>query len=128
MALSADNRLRRPADFQHVLTSAQKAGAARRAGRARDRLLLISAVSTTKPDSRIGLAVSKRVGGSVVRNRVKRRLREIFRELVVDAGASQKDEASWDVVATARPEAAEATYEELRSSARRLIAKVKAGR
>ena len=121
MGLGTDNRLRRPAEFKHVLSRGQKSGS-----RAGDRLLLVSGVPTGRQESRIGLSVSKRVGGSVVRNRVKRRLREIFRQLLV----ADRDEAgcSWDVVASARPDAASATYDELRSSATRLISKVMTGR
>lgn len=124
MALSADNRLRRPAEFKHVLSGAQKAG-----GRAGDRLLLVAAVPNTRPHPRIGLSVSKRVGGSVTRNRVKRRLREIFRELVVPAREpGEANETDWDFVASARPGAAQASYDELRVSAQRLISRVKARR
>ncbi|MCA1906681.1 MAG: ribonuclease P protein component [Desulfarculus sp.] len=50
--------------------------------------------------SRLGLTVSRRVGGAVVRNRIKRRLREIFRR----AGADLP--RGIDLVAVARPEAA----------------------
>lgn len=126
MGLSAENRLRRPAEFQQVLRGARRSGESRYAHRAEDSLLLVSAVPNGRPVTRIGLAVGKRVGGSVVRNRVKRRLREIFRELtVVEIG---EGEEGWDVVATARPEAAEATYKELRYSAKMLISKIKARR
>lgn len=126
MGLSAENRLRRPAEFRQVLGAARRSGGNRYAQRAGDRLLLVSAIPNGRPVTRIGLAVGKRVGGSVVRNRVKRRLREIFRELA--AVEMCEDEEGWDVVATARPEAAEATYEELRYSAKILISKIKARR
>jgi ribonuclease P protein component len=56
------------------------------------------------------------VGGSVVRNRVRRRLREIFRrnrDIFGDWGGS--------VVINARPSAATATFEELREEYRSLI-------
>jgi ribonuclease P protein component len=33
--------------------------------------------------SRVGLVVSRKVGGAVVRNKVKRRLREIFRQFIL---------------------------------------------
>lgn len=132
MALSAQNRLRRPADFKHVLSGAQKASRTRAAntgGRAGDGLLLVSAVPSANPEPRVGLSVSKRVGGSVTRNRVKRRLREIFKELVIAPEETDgRDETSWDFVASARPDAADATYEELKSSARRLISRVTAQR
>lgn len=109
MGLPADLRLRKPSDFTETLRNGEKAG---------DRLLLVSAVRTDRGHMRIGLAVNKRVGGAVVRNRVKRRLREAFREL---SGAA---EGGWDIVASARPAAAEADFNDLRLSAARLAARV----
>ncbi len=40
-------------------------------------------------DARLGIAVPKKIGGAVVRNRIKRRLREVWRELLpeIPAGA-----------------------------------------
>ena len=56
---------------------------------------------------RLGLSVSKKVGTAVARNRVRRRLKETFRsspsELLGEA----------DFVVSARPAAAEASFEEL---------------
>ena len=49
--------------------------------------------------SRVGLTVSRRVGNAVVRNRVKRWLREVVRHR-----RSSLD--SWDVVIIAKPTAA----------------------
>ena len=121
MGLPADNRIRRSADFSHVLRSSRNSG-----GKAGDRLLLVSATPNGRDENRVGLSVSKRVGGSVVRNRVKRRLREIFREIVVAGGEDgDQGEAGWDIVASARPPAAQASYDQLRRSAARLIPNVK---
>jgi ribonuclease P protein component len=50
-------------------------------------------------EARLGLAVSRRVGGAVVRNRVKRRVREWFRH-------RRGLLAGLDLVVTARPAAA----------------------
>jgi ribonuclease P protein component len=33
-------------------------------------------------DARLGIAVPKKIGGAVTRNRIKRRLREVWRELL----------------------------------------------
>ncbi len=56
---------------------------------------------------RLGLSVSKKVGGAAKRNKVRRRLKEIFRSSVksLPAGA--------DFVISARPPAAEASFEDL---------------
>lgn len=35
-------------------------------------------------DARLGIAVPKKLGGAVVRNRIKRRLREVWRQLLPD--------------------------------------------
>ncbi len=50
------------------------------------------------PYARFGFIVSKRVGKAVVRNLVKRRLREIFRQLDLKPGM--------DIIVSARPQAA----------------------
>lgn len=52
---------------------------------------------------RLGVTVSRRVGGSVVRNRVKRRIREWFRQACLDLPAGR------DLLVIARPGAAELT-------------------
>jgi ribonuclease P protein component len=56
---------------------------------------------------RLGLSVSKKVGTAVKRNRVRRRLKEIFRSSADDLPGGL------DFVISARPAAAEASFEEL---------------
>ena len=60
-----------------------------------------AAASAEEPEPRIGLSVSRKVGGAVDRNRVKRLLREAFR---AEADRLPPD---LDVVIVARPDALE---------------------
>ena len=62
--------------------------------------------------------MSKRVGGAVTRNRVRRRLREIFRRSRDLFGNRVAD-----VVVNARPSASAATFEELAQEYRSLLAR-----
>ncbi len=57
--------------------------------------------------NRVGITVSKKLGGAVVRNRVRRRLREVYRlhEQLVTPG--------WDIVAVARTRAVHAPFSKL---------------
>lgn len=64
------HRLTRATEFQAVYCH----GARRTAGP-----LTIYLLPNNRPDHRLGLSVGRRVGGAVVRNRVKRLLREAFR-------------------------------------------------
>jgi ribonuclease P protein component len=66
-------RLTRPADFQRVFSGATRFG---------DRHFTILAKANTADRARLGLAVSKRVSNSAVkRNRIKRLIRESFRQV-----------------------------------------------
>ena len=76
--------------------------------RARHPLLHVVVRYNDLPQSRFGFSVSRRVGKAVTRNRVKRRLRAIMRELPVRAG--------FDIVAVAQESAASASFSELRSA------------
>ena len=76
-------------------------------------------------DPRLGLAVPKAEGGAVVRNRVKRQLREIWR------GLGEQVAPGRDYVLIARPGLAEATeqrgYPWLEARVREVLEKAKAG-
>lgn len=64
--------------------------------------------------ARIGIITTRRVGSAVVRNRVRRRLREIFR-----ADRPHLTEGCW-VLLIARAGAADASFEALQNEWRRL--------
>ena len=65
--------------------------------------------------SRYGFTVSRRVGKAVVRNRVKRLLREIIRQMPLQTG--------WDMIFIARTPAAGASYTNLGKSVRKLLSR-----
>jgi len=67
--------------------------------------------------SRYGFVVSKAVGKAVVRNHVRRRLREGIRTLLVQPG--------WDIVVIARPKAAAADFQTLRRATAGLLSRAK---
>ncbi len=70
------------------------------------------------PGNRLGLTVGTRVGKAVRRNRVRRRLREIYR---LHEGELRR---GWDIVAVARTRAAEASYRELEGDFLRAAARL----
>ncbi|MEL6180858.1 MAG: ribonuclease P protein component [Myxococcota bacterium] len=69
--------------------------------------LVVIATRGEQPWTRIGITVSRKVGNAVVRNRIKRRLREIFR---LNKHALPR---GYDVVWIARKDASLASFEEL---------------
>jgi len=80
-------------------------------------LLVMKALPNGLASSRYGLSVSKQVGMAVVRNRIKRRLREIIRLTPLKPG--------WDIVFIARKPAADASYTELRKTAEGLLSRAR---
>jgi len=80
-------------------------------------LMVMKALPNQLALSRYGFSVSRRLGGAVVRNRVKRRLREILRSLSLEPG--------WDIIFITRPKAAAAGFTSLEKTVRGLLARAK---
>mgnify|MGYP001561191204 CR=1 FL=1 len=80
---------------------------------ANDLLVLKALPIGTDGVSRFGFTVGKRTGNAVVRNTIKRRLREAVRHTPVKSG--------WDIIFIARGRAASADYHQLKASARGLL-------
>lgn len=74
--LPQQSRMRSPAEFRRVMRSGRRAGGATLSGH-----LLLPAAGLVPEDAspKVGFVVSRAVGSAVVRNRVKRRLRELMR-------------------------------------------------
>jgi ribonuclease P protein component len=80
-------------------------------------LLLVRFLRTDLETTRFGLSTGRKLGGAVVRNRVRRRLREGLRQL---APAFQP---GWDVLIIAKPGVVEADHTALMGALRRLLAR-----
>ena len=68
---------------------------------------------------RIGITVSKRVGNAVVRNRMKRRFRELVRAILPESGI-----AGADHVLIGRPGGIERPFDQLGADLRKALAKL----
>jgi ribonuclease P protein component len=96
------------------LTKSKDFATVHRKGRSlADRLLVLRFLKNDLGHNRYGFVVGRRVGKAVVRNRVRRRLREAIRAEGLEGG--------WDVVVIARSGAAAADYHALRRSLARLV-------
>jgi ribonuclease P protein component len=84
-------RLTRSADFERVYRQGRSI--------ANRHLVLYAFSSHSGPETRLGLSVSRKVGGAVERNLVKRLLREAFADVEAEL------ERGHDVVVVARPPA-----------------------
>jgi ribonuclease P protein component len=82
-------------------------------------VLLIRARNDGDPAMRLGLTVSKKVGNAVIRNRMKRRFRELARKILPEAG-----HAGADHVLIGRQSGIERDFALLEADLRRALAKL----
>ena len=106
---------------QYLTKTEQYALVYNKGGSWASKLVVVKALPNGLTLSRYGFSVSRRVGKAVVRNRVKRLLREILRLTPLLPG--------WDIIFIARPLAASADYTNLEKSVKDLLrrARVLAG-
>src|SRR4051794_32711963 len=98
--------LSRPRDFE----------ALQREGAMRSNALMTARIRRTDLDTtRFGLSTGRKLGGAVIRNRARRRLREALRVM------APSFQPGWDVLIIARPALVEADHEALVGSLRRLL-------
>lgn len=80
--LPTENRLRRREDFATAVRRGRRAGRPRLVVHLRSGVTDPHASGENAAPTRAGFVVSKAVGGAVVRNKVKRRLRHLMRDRV----------------------------------------------
>ena len=96
--------LKKPADFTRI----HKQG-----GYLGSRLVSVKSLPNSLLYSRWAIITSKKLGKAVIRNRVKRRLREIMREISLKPGE--------DMIIIARTAAVAADYQKLKEETRSLL-------
>lgn len=109
--MKREQRLRTPAEFTHVREAAPRGWT--------HRLLVLYVAPNEVGRTRVGVTVSGRVGNAVTRNKVRRRLREALR-----ARLSQLPRGK-DLVITARPASATASWGELCEALDAVLARAK---
>ena len=75
-----------------------------------DGLLVLYVRKNRSKENRVGITVSKKLGHAVVRNRTRRRLREVYRL------NEEKFQPGWDLVVVARSRAVDAPFDCLTNS------------
>lgn len=99
-------RIRENARFQEI----------RQQGKAvSDRTIVLSYLANDLPYSRYGFVVTTRLGHAVVRNRIKRQLREIMRLRMPTI------QPGWDIVIIARQAIRDADYHTMDAACARLL-------
>lgn len=102
------HRLRRTADIRHVRL---------RGLRRNHPLLHLYAANTGGAHARFAIAVSARLGNAVVRNRVRRRIREAIR------GQLAYVQPGWDFLFVVRDRAVTASFQDLESAVAALLSR-----
>ena len=82
-----------------------------------DGFLVLYARKNRTAGNRVGITVSKKLGHAVVRNRTRRRLREVYRL------NEDRFQPGWDIVVVARVRAVNAPFHKLTASFLTLAAK-----
>ena len=80
-------------------------------------IMVLYARKNRSGTNRVGITVSKKLGHAVVRNRVRRRLREVYRL------NEAKFQPGWDIVVVARSRCISASFQDIVSAYLALAAK-----
>jgi ribonuclease P protein component len=104
--MKREERLKKPEQFSVVYNQGISQA---------NQLLVIRAKSNGLDFSRYGFSISKRIGGAVVRNRIKRVLREILRLTPLPPG--------WDIIFIVRSPATQSDYRQLEKAVLNLLSR-----
>jgi ribonuclease P protein component len=111
-ALPREKRLAKRREFLHVYETGRKLFS---------RYSVLFFADNGLPHSRIGITATKKIGKAIVRNRLKRWTREVYRHerepLALDAKAL-------DLVVNVKPNAADATFDDYRRDLGRALARI----
>ncbi|WAA09534.1 ribonuclease P protein component [Fervidibacillus albus] len=94
-------RIKKNEDFQKIFQKGKSTA---------NRQFIIYRLENGRDHFRIGLSVSKKIGNAVVRNRIKRYVRQAFHEL------EQEIRPSYDLIIIARKSAKDMSYQEVKKS------------
>ena len=95
------NSIKKNRDFQEVYQTGKSYA---------NKLLVMYVKKTDRPETRIGISVSKKVGNSVVRHRLTRLIRESYRL------QEEHFQSGYDIVVIARVSANGRSYREMESA------------
>lgn len=107
--MNVRSTLKKNSDFRRLYAKGKSAS---------NRYLAMYCRRNGREENRLGYTVSAKLGGAVVRNRVRRRLREIYRL------AAPGLKTGWDVVVVARSRCVGAQYAELERAFEELCSKL----
>lgn len=92
----------KPLKLNHIFRRLYQKGS-----QAGSRYLVLYCRKNHTPENRVGITTGKKLGGAVTRNRVRRRLREIYRL------HESQFYPGYDIVVVARTQAVNASYQQL---------------
>jgi len=109
-SLSRDERLRRRIEYRQCYEKGR---------RQHGRFIVLHILPNRHGGPRLGITLTRKVGGAVVRHRIRRRIREIFRRWEL-----RRSLPAIDIVVHAKRPAREASFTELREELTRLLSRL----
>ncbi|MEE9524242.1 MAG: ribonuclease P protein component [Thermodesulfovibrionales bacterium] len=106
------SRLTKPYEFKEVFSSGKRFPC---------RYFTLYIKENRSHSNRIGLAVSKKTGTAVVRNRIKRVCREALRKLIDETSLTGEFQVKYDLVFVGKRECASVTMQEVYEELKRAV-------